>query len=73
MLHCVCYGVTVGRCRLCIGTCTCECGNVHSCMDTCMRSSAHSCRYVVDVTLWRCFEYYYGVKQSVCLSLRPKY
>ena len=33
---------------MCVGACTCECDNVHSRMDTCMCSSAHSCGCVAN-------------------------
>ena len=42
-----------------VGTCTCKCDNVHSCMDMCMCSSAHNCGCMVDggmLWLWK-FEF----------------
>ena len=53
-LHCVCCRVTIGtyvRCVLVhVYNCKCmsKCDNVHSCMDTCMCSSAHICGCVVN-------------------------
>ena len=51
-MHCVCYRVTIGTCKLCVGACTCKCtckcDNVHFCMDTYIYSSAHSYGCVVD-------------------------